>query len=57
MHKAVAENYSKLRVLGSGIEYDYAGVVKDSLALRVGESFRVLPSSLWVIRHPVLAWC
>ena len=52
MCRAVAGDCGKFGVLGSGVEYDYAGVVENSFELRVGDSIRFVLSGLQVIEHP-----
>ena len=52
MHRAVAGNCRKFRVLGSGVEYNYVGVVESSFELRVQDLVRFMLSALQVIKHP-----
>ena len=48
----VGGNCGKFGVPGSGIEYDYAGVVDNSFEIRVGHSVKLVPSGLQMIEHP-----
>ena len=50
MHKVVAGNYRKIGVLGSGIEYKFAGFIEYSLELIVGISVKFMISGF--IEYP-----